>query len=104
MNTGKSLTLGALSPGAQGRIVSVKTSDQALQQRLLELGFVEGAAFELVHQAPFGGDPIAVRVRGALLALRRADASTIEVDLSAASVASVTQNRNPTFSPTEVSV
>ena len=33
-----------------------------LERRLIELGFVEGATVELLHQGLFGGDPIAVRV------------------------------------------
>ena len=33
-----------------------------LERRLIELGFVEGADVELLHQGLFGGDPIAVRV------------------------------------------
>lgn len=48
--------------------------------RLLELGFIEGAEVEVVHRAPFGGDPIAVHVRGALLALRREEANHAVVE------------------------
>ena len=33
-----------------------------LERRLIELGFVEGAEVEVLHQGLFGGDPIAVRV------------------------------------------
>jgi ferrous iron transport protein A len=42
---------------------------------------------ELVHQAPFGGDPVAVRVRGALIALRRNEANLIEVASELRSIA-----------------
>jgi ferrous iron transport protein A len=42
-----------------------------LADRLLELGFDEGAEVEALHRAPLG-DPIAVRVDGSVVALRRA--------------------------------
>lgn len=50
-----------------------------LTQRLLEMGFLEGSWVEIAHEAPFGGDPLAVRVRGTLVALRRQEADVIEV-------------------------
>ena len=51
-----------------------------LTRRLLEMGLLERSSVELVHHAPFGGDPIVVRARGALIALRRSEARHIEVD------------------------
>ena len=50
-----------------------------LERRLIELGFVEGADVELLHQGLFGGDPIAVRVAYATIALRRGEAMAILV-------------------------
>ena len=50
-----------------------------LERRLLELGFVEGADVELLHQGLFGGDPIAVRVAHTTVALRRREAMSIRV-------------------------
>ncbi len=47
--------------------------------RLLELGFIEGAHISVLHEAPFGGDPIAVRVDGVTIALHRREAMSIEV-------------------------
>ena len=77
----KTIPLGQLQVGQRGRIVSVGGTSDSLGwvQRLMALGFLEGAVAELVHEAPFGGDPIAVRVRGTLLALRRVEANSIEV-------------------------
>lgn len=78
--------LGALSRGQKARIRSVgrggAPEQQELVGRLLAMGFLEGSWIELVHEAPFGGDPIAVRARGALIALRRNEANLIEVELS----------------------
>jgi ferrous iron transport protein A len=50
-----------------------------LERRLLELGFVEGAMVELLHQGLFGGDPIAVRVAATTIALRRREAMAVVV-------------------------
>jgi ferrous iron transport protein A len=44
--------------------------------RLLELGFDEGAEVETLHRAPLG-DPIAVRVDGSVVAIRRALARSV---------------------------
>jgi len=75
--------LGELRPGDEGRIVRISSSPSTdeLVARLMEMGLLEGSDFTLVHEAPFGGDPIAVRVRGALIALRRSEANLIEVEL-----------------------
>lgn len=73
--------LGELSKGQAGRILSVGGASSPFTRRLLEMGLLEGAIVELLHEAPFGGDPVAVRVRGALVALRRSEANQIEVEL-----------------------
>ncbi|EJW11785.1 FeoA [Rhodovulum sp. PH10] len=50
-----------------------------LESRLIELGFVEGARIEILHEGAFGRDPIAVRVNEATIALRRREAMAILV-------------------------
>lgn len=50
---------------------------QELERRLLELGFVEGATLEVIHEGGIGGDPIAVRLDDMRVALRRRDAHDI---------------------------
>jgi ferrous iron transport protein A len=47
--------------------------------RLLDLGFTPGEDVVITHTAPFG-DPLVIRVRGALLALRKREASWIIVE------------------------
>lgn len=54
--------------------------DPDTAQRLCELGFDEGVDVEIVHRAPFGGDPLAVRVGNMVVALRREMAQLIEVE------------------------
>lgn len=50
-----------------------------IERRLLELGFVEGATVEVLHEGPVGRDPIAVRVNNTTIALRRREAMAIFV-------------------------
>ncbi|MEI6486139.1 MAG: FeoA family protein [Sphingomonadales bacterium] len=52
-------------------------------QRLCELGFDEGVDVEILHRAPFGGDPIAIRVGNMVVALRREMARLIDVEAAA---------------------
>jgi ferrous iron transport protein A len=70
-----------------GRIRAVRVegddhglSAAELERRLIELGFVEGARVEILHQGLFGGDPIAVRINEATVALRRRAAASILVE------------------------
>ncbi|MCM2321991.1 MAG: ferrous iron transport protein A [Oligoflexia bacterium] len=83
--------LGELGRGHGGRIISIGgqvagaidaagEGQDDLAQRLMEMGLLEGCDVQVVHEAPFGGDPIAIRVRGALVALRRSEANQIVVD------------------------
>jgi len=72
-------TLGRLQPGDRGQVVAVGHSPE--MDRLMELGFLEGESIEVLHQAPLGADPIAVRVRGSTIALRRAEADAVEVEV-----------------------
>lgn len=53
-------------------------------KRLRELGFEEGVAIEALHRAPLGRDPIACRVGRMTIAIRRAHASAIRVEVDAA--------------------
>ena len=46
--------------------------------RLMELGFIPGRTVSALQAAPWG-DPVAYAVRGAVIALRRRDASGISI-------------------------
>ena len=76
------IPLSALSVGQHGVIESIALKDADSARRMLEMGLIEGSSVEVMHEAPFGGDPIAVRVRGALIGIRRIDAAEIRVRLS----------------------
>jgi ferrous iron transport protein A len=78
--------LGAVARGFRGHIDAIHVAEGAhglsaaeLEQRLLELGFVEGAEIEVLHEGPLGRDPIAVRVNDSTIALRRREAMAILV-------------------------
>ena len=78
--------LGAMQQGYRGRISRINAQDvlcaytpAELERRLLEMGFVEGSAVEVLHQGAFRGDPIAVRVGHCTVALRRREAMAIIV-------------------------
>ena len=73
--------LGDLHKGQLGTITTIHEGPTGLAQRLMEMGFVEGNEVLVLLEAPFGKDPIAVRVRGAILALRRQEANLVEVTL-----------------------
>ena len=48
-------------------------------RRLRNLGFDEGMEIEALHAAPFGRDPLAVRIGRMMVAIRRAHARNIIV-------------------------
>jgi ferrous iron transport protein A len=50
-----------------------------LESRLIELGFVEGARVEVLHEGIIGRDPIAVRVENVTVAVRRREAMAVVV-------------------------
>ena len=56
-------------------------------RRLRNLGFDEGVDVEALHGAPFGGDPLAVRVGRMMVAVRRAQAGAISVSVAALDLA-----------------
>ena len=70
------------APGIGGRLAELGAAlrfQSSIERRLLELGFVEGATVEILHEGPVGGDPIAVRVNDCTIALRRREAMAIIV-------------------------
>lgn len=80
------IALGEAHVGFRGRIQQLAVNGvrtglpgPELERRLIELGFVEGADVELLHQGLFGGDPIAVRVADTTIALRRGEAMAVLV-------------------------
>ena len=60
--------------------IAWESLSQSDAKRLRNLGFDEGVAIEALHGAPFGRDPIAIRIGRMQVAIRRAQAQTIMVE------------------------
>jgi ferrous iron transport protein A len=80
------LPLGLAKRGYSGVIQHLAAGDAGsslsaieLESRLIELGFVEGARVEVLHEGIVRRDPIAVRVENVTIAVRRREAMAIIV-------------------------
>ena len=80
------LVLGNAPRGFSGTIQRLEILDGSssltaveLENRLTEMGFVEGARVEILHEGAIRRDPIAVRVNNVTIALRRREAMAIVV-------------------------
>ncbi|WP_262695811.1 FeoA family protein [Kordiimonas aquimaris] len=74
--------LGNLKVGYHGQIkgfVGQNAAASNMIDQLREMGFSEGLDVSILHQNPFGKDPIAVKVGSMTIALRRREANLIEV-------------------------
>lgn len=69
--------LSHLSRGQTATIQGI-SAPGTLRLRLQELGFTPGADVQLVARSAFGG-ALAFRLRGSMVALRRADSSCVEI-------------------------
>ena len=65
-------TVNDLLPGEWGIIKEIHTTD-FIRQRLMDLGIIEGVRVDMIRSAPLG-DPVQIKVRDTLLALRRNEA------------------------------
>ena len=79
-------SLATARKGYAGVIVAVRPAAQnggldavEIERRLLEMGFVEGAPVEVVHEGLIGHDPIAVKLADRTVALRRREAGAVLV-------------------------
>jgi ferrous iron transport protein A len=80
------IPLGLAKRGYSG-VIHRLAADQAssalsaieLESRLIELGFVEGAKVEVLHEGIVGRDPIAVRIENITIAVRRREAMAVIV-------------------------
>jgi DtxR family Mn-dependent transcriptional regulator len=73
-------TLADLEDGQEARVIGIHTRLQGPQRRrLLDLGLVPGTTVT-AELSSAGGDPVAYRIRGALIALREEQARWVQVD------------------------
>ncbi len=71
------MTLDQLIIGRTATVTKI-SSTNAERRRLLDLGILPGTRIENVMPSPLG-DPVAYRIRSAVVALRREQAQLIEV-------------------------
>lgn len=78
--------LGSLGKGQRAEVLDLDETAVAsplppgeLERRMIEMGLVEGARVELLHEGFPGRDPIAVRINDHTVALRRAEALAVLV-------------------------
>ena len=70
-----------LKEGKTGMTLKVESiGDSELKERLMTMGLTPGTKVTVLRSAPLG-DPIAIGVRSYSLALRRADAAKVQVQL-----------------------
>lgn len=69
-------TLTALREGERARVAALLT--EGGMRRMQDIGLIEGTEVECVQKSP-AGDPVAYRIRGALIALRAEDSARVLV-------------------------
>ena len=74
----EALSLSALREGESAYVTEVNAGP-AMDRRLTDLGLVRGTRVTCVLRSP-AGDPCAYLIRGALIALRRADAEGVTLE------------------------
>ena len=72
--------LSDMPPGESGIIQRVG-GDRMTRRRIMDMGVVPGAEVAVERIAPLG-DPIAVKIKGYNLSLRREEASNINVEVA----------------------
>lgn len=70
--------LSELSIGATAKVKSIP-AENAVNQRLMNLGLLPGMAVKVVQIAPLG-DPIAIEFSRQQISIRRAEAAVIEIE------------------------
>jgi ferrous iron transport protein A len=82
----RKLRMGELPLGIKAEIIALDESSTIstlspgeLERRLIEMGLVEGAHVEVLHQGFPGRDPIAIRVNDHTVAMRRSEANVVIV-------------------------
>ena len=74
---GETVSMDLLREGELAQVEQI-LPENALRGRLQDLGLIEGTQVECIRRSP-AGDPVAFRIRGAVIALRGADSSRVLV-------------------------
>lgn len=73
-----SRTLADMQEGTTAR-VTVLTAEGGIRRRLRDIGLIEGTRVRCLNRGP-SGDPVAYLIRGAVIALRREDSSSVMIE------------------------
>ncbi len=73
-------TLNNLQKGQKARVLKINGGDQALKQRLLDMGITRGVIVVVNKVAPLG-DPICLELRGYRLLVRKDDVKDVEIEV-----------------------
>lgn len=73
------MTLDELEQGKKAVIKTIAVSGVTLQ-RLISLGFTPGSEIEVIRKAPLL-DPFDILICGSMVAVRRAEAALVEVEI-----------------------
>ena len=71
-------TLDKLNIGKKGVVVSIDATKE-MKRRFMDLGLIEGTMVETYLKSPFN-DPIAYKIKNAIIAIRNNDSRCIVVD------------------------
>ena len=74
------VTLKQLKPGDKGFVERIDI-EGVMRRRLLDLGFIKGAAVTCVRRSPLG-DPVAFEVSSTIIALRESESKKIYIRMA----------------------
>lgn len=72
------MCLSEIKNGQKCRIKSINAREKLLN-KLLDMGFIQGAVVDVVREAPLY-DPMELRIHNYLISLRKSEAALIEVE------------------------
>ena len=72
--------LSELNEGENCKMIEIADADESLRKRMMHLGFLAGQKIEVVLKNSSNNSPLTVRVRGTLIALRREEADSIQIE------------------------
>lgn len=75
------MTLRDLPKDTPAIVTAISEANKDLETRLREIGFAEGDTVEMQHHGLFGRNPMSVRLNGAHIAMRRAEAEAVLVEI-----------------------
>ena len=73
--------LSELEPEEKGTVVKVG-GQGSIRRRMLDMGVVVGSEVQVERVAPLG-DPVAIKVKGYVLSLRKEEAARVQVEVDA---------------------